>query len=43
MQAIQTKTVRVIPPTIQPYNMYSTQYITKWVAAYCRVSTKQDE
>lgn len=37
------KRVRTIPPTIQPINAYSTQYITKRVAAYCRVSTKQDE
>lgn len=37
------KRVRAIPPTIQPINVYSTQYITKRVAAYCRVSTKQDE
>ena len=37
------KRVRAIPPTIQSLNVYSTQYITKRVAAYCRVSTKQDE
>lgn len=37
------KRIRTIPPTIQPVNVYSTQYICKRVAAYCRVSTKQEE
>lgn len=37
------KRVRTIPPTIQPVNVYSTQYTRKRVAAYCRVSTKQEE
>lgn len=37
------KRVRTIAPTIQPVNAHSTQSITKRVAAYCRVSTKQDE
>ena len=37
------KRVRTIPPTIQPVNVHSTQYTRKRVAAYCRVSTKQEE
>ncbi len=37
------KRVRTIAPTIQPVNAHSTQYVIKRVAAYCRVSTKQDE
>ena len=37
------KRVRAIPPTIQPVNVHSAQYICKRVAAYCRVSTKQEE
>ncbi len=37
------KRVRTIAPTIQPVNAHSTKSITKRVAAYCRVSTKQDE
>ena len=40
---ILQKRVRTIAPTIQPVNAHSTQSITKRVAAYCRVSTKQDE
>ena len=37
------KRVRIIPATIQPLNVYSTEYLLKRVAAYCRVSTKQEE
>ena len=37
------KRVRTIPATIQPLNIYSTEYLLKRVAAYCRVSTKQEE
>lgn len=37
------KRVRTIPATIQPLNVYSTEYLLKRVAAYCRVSTKQEE
>ena len=37
------KRVRTIPATIQPLNVYSTEYLFKRVAAYCRVSTKQEE
>lgn len=37
------KRVRTIPPTIQPVNVHSAQYTCKRVAAYCRVSTKQEE
>ena len=37
------KRVRTIPPTIQPVNVHSPQYTRKRVAAYCRVSTKQEE
>ena len=37
------KRVRTIPPTSQPVNVHSTQYTRKRVAAYCRVSTKQEE
>ena len=37
------KRVRTIPPTIQRVNVHSTQYTRKRVAAYCRVSTKQEE
>lgn len=40
---ILQKRVRTIAPTIQPVNAHSTQSMTKRVAAYCRVSTKQDE
>ena len=38
-----TKRVRTIPATVQPLNVYSTEYLLKRVAAYCRVSTKQEE
>lgn len=41
-QALQ-KRVRTIAPTIQSVNAHSAQYTIKRVAAYCRVSTKQDE
>lgn len=37
------KRVRIIPATVQPLNVYSTEYLLKRVAAYCRVSTKQEE
>ncbi len=37
------KRVRTIPATVQPLNVYSTEYLLKRVAAYCRVSTKQEE
>lgn len=37
------KRVRTIPATIQPLNVYNTEYLLKRVAAYCRVSTKQEE
>ena len=37
------KRVRTIPATIQPLNVYSIEYLLKRVAAYCRVSTKQEE
>ena len=37
------KRVRTIPATVQPLNVYSTEYLFKRVAAYCRVSTKQEE
>ena len=37
------KRVRTIPATVQPLNLYSTEYLLKRVAAYCRVSTKQEE
>lgn len=37
------KRVRAIPATVQPLNVYSTEYLLKRVAAYCRVSTKQEE
>ena len=37
------KRVRTIPPTVQPVNTASTQVAYKRVAAYCRVSTKQEE
>lgn len=40
---ILQKRACTIAPTIQPVNAHSTQSITKRVAAYCRVSTKQDE
>lgn len=43
MEAVLQKRVRTIAPTIQPVNAHSAQSITKRVAAYCRVSTKQDE
>lgn len=35
--------MRTIPPTVQPVNTASTQVAYKRVAAYCRVSTKQEE
>lgn len=35
--------MRTIPPTVQPVNTASTQAAYKRVAAYCRVSTKQEE
>ena len=38
-----SKRVRTIPATVQPLNVYSTEYLLKRVAAYCRVSTKQEE
>ena len=38
-----SKRVRTIPATVQPLNVYSTDYLLKRVAAYCRVSTKQEE
>ena len=38
-----SKRVRIIPATVQPLNVYSTEYLLKRVAAYCRVSTKQEE
>ena len=37
------KRVRTIPPTVQPVNTADTQAAYKRVAAYCRVSTKQEE
>lgn len=37
------KRVRTILATVQPLNVYSTEYLLKRVAAYCRVSTKQEE
>ena len=37
------KRVRTIPATVQPLNVYSTEYLLKRVAAYFRVSTKQEE
>jgi site-specific DNA recombinase len=37
------KRVRTTPATVQPLNVYSTEYLLKRVAAYCRVSTKQEE
>ena len=37
------KRVRTIPATVQPLNVYSTEYLLKRVAAYCQVSTKQEE
>lgn len=43
MQQVLEKRVRTIAPTIEPVNVYSSQYAIKRVAAYCRVSTKQDE
>ena len=43
MQQVLEKRVRTIAPTIEPMNVYSSQYAVKRVAAYCRVSTKQDE
>lgn len=38
-----SKRVRTIPATVQPLNVYITEYLLKRVAAYCRVSTKQEE
>ena len=43
METVLQKRVRTIAPTIQPVNAHSAQSMTKRVAAYCRVSTKQDE
>lgn len=43
MQQVLEKRVRSIAPTIEAMNVYSSQYAVKRVAAYCRVSTKQDE
>ena len=43
MQQVLEKRVRTIAPTIEPVNVYSSQNAIKRVAAYCRVSTKQDE
>ena len=37
------KRVRTIPATVQPLNVYSTEYLLKRVAAYCRVSTDSEE
>ena len=37
------KRVRTIPATVQPLNVYSPEYLLKRVAAYCRVSPKQEE
>ena len=40
---IAPKRVRTIPATVKPLNVYSPEYLLKRVAAYCRVSTKQEE
>ena len=42
-QQVLQKRVRTIPPTVRPENVQNLRPALKRVAAYCRVSTKQEE
>ena len=42
-QQLLQKRVRTIPPTVRPENVQNLRPALKRVAAYCRVSTKQEE
>ena len=42
-QQVLEKRVRTIPPTVRPENVQNLRPALKRVAAYCRVSTKQEE